>query len=135
MSALVVYLLAFGWLTGLGLAQLYKIVAFVTWLKCYGPVLGRAPTPRVQDLVVEARARKWFYLYYGAVALGTVALFLEQALLFRGVALLLVAATLGLGVEFVRARRLVDVAAALRLPQGARRPHLLHALVAHHQGE
>jgi len=131
----VVYLLAFGWLTGLGLAQLYKIVAFVTWLECYGPVLGKTPTPRVQDLVVEQRARKWFYLYYGTVALGTVALFLEQALVFRVLALLLVVATLGLGVEFVRARRLVDVAAALRLPQGARQPHLLHALVAQHQGE
>ncbi len=131
----VVYLLAFGWLTGLGLAQLYKIVAFVTWLECYGPVLGKTRTPRVQDLVVEQRARKWFYLYYGAVVLGTVALFLEQALLFRGLALLLVVATLGLGVEFVRARRLVDVDAALRLPQGARQPHLLHALVAQHKGE
>jgi cation transport ATPase len=28
----IVYLFAFGWLGGLGLAQLYKIVAFVTWL-------------------------------------------------------------------------------------------------------
>src|SRR5690606_27114834 len=34
----VVFLLGFGWLSGLGLAKLYKIVAFLTWLECYGPV-------------------------------------------------------------------------------------------------
>jgi hypothetical protein len=130
----VVYLLAFGWLTGLGLAQLYKIVAFVTWLECYGPVLGKAPTPRVQDLVVERRARKWFYLYFGAVWLGTAALFAGQALAFRGLSLLLLLATVGLAVEFVRARGLADVAAALRLPQGARRPRLLHAYSPQNQG-
>jgi hypothetical protein len=124
----VVYLLAFGWLGGLGLSQLYKIVAFVTWLECYGPVLGKAPTPRVQDLVVEKRARKWFYLYFSAVWLSTLALFAGQPLAFRGLALLLLVATLGLAVEFVRARRLLDIAEPLRLPNGAHRPRLLIAL-------
>ncbi len=130
----VVYLVAFGWLTGLGLAQLYKIVAFVTWLECYGPVLGKTPTPRVQDLVVEQRARKWFYLYFAAVWLGTAALFAGQVLVFRGLALVVLVATIGLGVEFVRARGLSDVAPALRLRAGARRPHLLHAHSIRNQG-
>lgn len=124
----IVFLLAFGWLSGLGLSQLYKIVAFVTWLECYGPVLGKAPTPRVQDLVVEKRARKWFYLYFGAVAFGTIALLIDQPLVLRGLAGLMVVATAGLAVEFIRARRLADVAPATRLPTGARRPRLLHAL-------
>jgi hypothetical protein len=128
----VIYLLAFGWLSGLGLSQLYKIVAFVTWLECYGPVLGRMPTPRVQDLVVESRARRWFYLYFAAVWLSTVALLANQPLAFRGLALLLVLATAGLVVEFVRTRRLADIGAALRGPEAPRRPRLLHALVAQH---
>jgi len=124
----VVYLVGFGWLSGLGLAQLYKIVAFVTWLECYGPVLGKAPTPRVQDLVVEKRARKWFYLYFAAVWVSTLALCLDQPLAFRGLALLLLVATIGLIAELIRARRLVDVTAAVRLPAGAQRPRLLMAL-------
>ncbi|MGN6685102.1 MAG: hypothetical protein ACTHKD_13940 [Devosia sp.] len=128
----VIYLLAFGWLSGLGLSQLYKIVAFVTWLECYGPVLGRMQTPRVQDLVVENRARTWFYLYFGAVWLGTVALLADQELVFRGLAAVLLLATGGLIVEFVRTRRLADIDDALRGTDAPPRPRLLYALVAQH---
>ena len=123
-----VFLTAFGWLSGLSLAQLYKIVPFVTWLECYGPVMGRKPTPRVQDLVVEARAGKWFLLYFAAVWLGTLALLVEQATLFRVTAALMLVATGARAVEFVRARRLADVYEETRLPEGARRPRLLLAL-------
>jgi hypothetical protein len=124
----IVFLLAFGWLSGLGLAQLYKIVPFLTWLETYGPVLGRAPTPRVQDLVVETRAARYFHLYFAAVWTGAAALFIGHAGVFRGAALGMLAATMGLAVELVRARRLTDVDAARRLPEGARRPRLLFAL-------
>lgn len=124
----VVFLLAFGWLSGLGLAQLYKIVAFLTWLECYGPVLGKAQTPRVQDLVVESRAIKWFWLYFLAVWAATATLVAGYPQLFQACATTMLIATGGITAQLVRTRRLVDVKAGLRLPQGAHRPRLLFSL-------
>ncbi len=120
-----VFLAAFGWLSGLGLAKLYKIVAFMTWLECYGPVIGKVATPRVQDLVVEARAAKWFWLYFAAVWCATASLLLEQASAFRIAAAAMAVATAGIVVQLVRTRRLLDVPAGRRLPGEARRPRLL----------
>src|SRR3546814_13346590 len=42
----VVFLVAFGWLSGLGPAQPYRIVAFPPWLDCCGPILGKNVRPR-----------------------------------------------------------------------------------------
>ncbi|MFQ0813111.1 hypothetical protein AVM02_15615 [Brucella anthropi] len=122
-----VYLFTFGWLTGLSLAQLYKIIPFLTWLECYGPVMGRAPTPRVQDMVSERRARQWFALYYTGVALATLALIAGYPAAFRLAAILNLAAILALIIHFFRARRLLDVPDGIRLPKGATRPHLIYA--------
>ena len=119
-----VYLVAFGWLTGLGLSQLYKIVPFLTWLECYGPVMGRKPTPRVQDLVVERRDGAWFALYFLSVLAGTVALLAGMPGLFRLCAAATLIATLAITAELVLVRRLVNVTATMRLPEGATRPRL-----------
>jgi hypothetical protein len=121
----VVFLVAFGWLSGLGLAQLYKIVAFLTWLECYGPILGKAPTPRVQDLVVETRALKWFRLYFLAVWAGAIVLLAGLPLPFRVATAAMFVATIGIAGEIIRTRRLQNVAAASRLPAGAQLPRLL----------
>lgn len=118
------YLFAFGWLTGLGLAQLYKITPFLTWLECYGPVLGRVKTPRVQDLVKENRAVVWFHNYYGAVSVATVALLAGEINLFRVAVLIQLMTTFGLIGEFIRTRRLAEVAALQRFPTGVVRPNL-----------
>ncbi|MCR6500091.1 hypothetical protein MUO32_13665 [Shinella sp. CPCC 101442] len=122
--ATVVYLFVFGWLTGLGLAQLYKIVAFLTWLEAYGPVLGRAPVPRVQDLVDERHAHILFRIYYGAVVVATLALAAGATGLFRVTVAAQLFATLCLMREFIRARRLSIVPAALRAPAGMVQPPL-----------
>ena len=127
--AAIVFLVAFGWLSGLGLGKLYKIVAFLTWLECYGPILGKQPTPRVQDLVIEKRAQKWFYLYFVAVWLGTAALLWGLPLVFQATGFAMLVATLGIVVQLVRIRKLADVKEEARFPGNAHRPALLHAAV------
>nr|WP_250813266.1 hypothetical protein [Neorhizobium tomejilense] len=112
----VAYLFTFGWLTGLSLGQLYKIVAFMTWLEFYGPVLGRAAVPRVQDLVNERRASAWFGLYFTATATATAVLILDMPDMFRAATFAQLAAVCALAFEFIQARRLVMVPAATRLP-------------------
>ncbi|WP_296712369.1 hypothetical protein [Rhodoblastus sp.] len=112
------FLFAFGWLTGLGLAKLYKIIAFVTWLECYGPSLGRRPTPRVQDLVDEGRVLPWFLLYFLSVAVASAAAFFGAPFVFRAAAAAMLAATGRICVEFVRIRTLRFVSKPL-LPQDA----------------
>ncbi len=112
--AALAYLFAFGWLGGLGLAMLYKIVAFLTWLECFAPVLGKRPTPRVQDLVDEARAGPWFWTYYAAVGLATLALLLDVPMAFRLFAGMQFVATLAIARHYYRSRRLLNVPAELQ---------------------
>ncbi len=119
----VIFLVAFGWLSGLGLAQLYKIIAFLTWLECYGPVIGKAQTPRVQDLVVETHALKWFVLYFSATWAGTLALLLKHPALLRAMAAVMMVATIGVVAHMMRTRRLANVKGSL--PEGVHRPRLL----------
>ena len=105
-SPLVVFLLIFGWLTGLALTQLYKIVPFLTWLSRYGSHLGRGGVvPRVQDLVRERRGRRWFALYFLGVLLGAVSVLLRSGLAFRFDFALVTISTLGLITEYWRAWR------------------------------
>ena len=122
-----VFLAVFGWLSGLVLAKLYKIVAFLTWLETYGPVMGRTPTPRVQDLVSEARASKWFVIYHAAVWFGTLMLLADQPSAFRAAAVIMTIGIVGIIREIIRTRSLADVERPLRLPDGACAPHLLFA--------
>lgn len=121
------YLLGLGWLTGLGLAQLYKIVPFLTWLETYGPVMGKSQVPRVQDLVDERSARLWFGVFYLSVCAGATAIVADIDLLFRAASFCQCVAVLALMLEYVRARRLSYAPFQLRLPPGAVRPHLIYA--------
>lgn len=103
--ALAVFLALFGWLSGLGLSQLYKIVPFLTWIERYGKRMGRERVPRVQDLVQERRARPWFQGYFGAVALAAAALAIPSPALFRAAAALMLLAAAGVGRELLASRR------------------------------
>ena len=97
------FLIVFGWLGGLGITQLYKIVPFLAWLVRYGGRLGRGPVPRVQDLVRDRAALPWFIVYGAGVSIATVAALMRWPTAFRiGVAPIAVA-TIGLAVEYWRA--------------------------------
>ena len=115
------YLFAFGWLGGLGLAKLYKIVAFLTWLECFAPVLGKRQTPRVQDLVDEPHAAPWFGAYYAAVGFATLTLLVDLPVAFRLFVGVQLFATLAIARHFYRSRRLLNVPPDLR--SGFARPH------------
>jgi hypothetical protein len=99
------FVVLFGWLSGLGLTQLYKIVPFLTWLGRFGSRLGRGPVPRVQDLVDEQHAMPWFHVYFAAVAAGAIAGFFGQTLVWRGALAVGIVATLMLALEYWRAWR------------------------------
>ncbi len=121
-----VFLLVFGWLGGLTLAQLVKIVSFVTWLETYAPRLGRGPAPRIGDLVAMPRTGRWLLLYDGGVALGATALAAGVAGGFRSAMALCLAGTAGLVAELIRIRRLSEINVADR-PPVHERPRLLAA--------
>ena len=124
--AALVFLIAFGWLGGLTLAQLVKIVSFVTWLETYAPRLGRGPAPRVGDLVAMPRTGWWFLLYYGGVLLGATALAVAAPTGFRLAMALCLAGTAGIVTELVGIRRLSQIKATDR-PPAHERPRLLAA--------
>jgi hypothetical protein len=99
------FLVLFGWLSGLGLTQLYKIVPFLSWLGHFGQKLGRGPVPRVQDLVNESRSYPWFIIYFIGVAVAAVAVLGSDDYIFRAGLGLSTLATLGLMLEYWRAWR------------------------------
>ena len=101
----VVFLVLFGWLGGLGLTQLYKIVPFLTWLGRYGSSLGRGAVPRVQDLVKESRSYPWFASYFLGVLIAALSLLIGWPHAFRACFALMTVATVGLAIEYWRAWR------------------------------
>ena len=107
-----VLLLLLGWLSGLGLTQLYKVVAFLSWLARFGGQLGRGPVPRVQDLVNEPGATGFFVLYFVAVAVAAGAAAFDLVDVIRGALTLALIAVLLLAREYARAWRAVYARAA-----------------------
>lgn len=107
--ASLVYLFVFGWLSGLGLAQLLKIVPFLTWIEAFGPLLGRRPTPRLADLVNSRRSAVWLGTFYVAVVAAASAIALESDLAFRAAAILQTMSTAALLWELALARSLANV--------------------------
>jgi len=117
-----VLLVLLGWLSGLGLTQLYKVVAFLSWLSRYGGRLGRGPVPRVQDLVNEPRSVGFFVLYFASVAVAAGAAAFELSDVIRAALACALLAVLLLAREYTRAWRAVYARGAPAAP--ARSPTL-----------
>ncbi len=100
-----VYLALFGWLSGLGLSQLYKIVPFLTWIERYGRRMGREQVPLVQDLVDEGRAMPYYVLYFVSVGAGTLSLGFARPFWFHLAEVLALVAVAGISRELWRVRR------------------------------
>ena len=107
-----VLLVLLGWLSGLGLTQLYKVVAFLSWLSRYGGQLGRGPVPRVQDLVNEPRSIGFFVLYFAAIAVATIGAVLGPDNMIRAALAFALLAVLLLAREYARAWRAIYARAA-----------------------
>jgi len=102
-----VLLVLLGWLSGLGLTQLYKVVAFLSWLSRYGGQLGRGPVPRVQDLVNEPQSTGFFVLYFAATAVATLGAALGLNDMIRAALVFALLAVVLLAREYSRAWRAV----------------------------
>lgn len=100
----VIFYWLYGWIGGLGLSQLYKIVPFLTWIERYGKQLGRTAVPRVQDLVRESRDEPAFWTYSAAAAIAGIALAADARTVFRLAAAGLFLATLDIARGLLRVR-------------------------------
>jgi hypothetical protein len=108
------YLFAFGWLSGLGLAQLLKIVPFLTWIEAFGPLLGRRRTPLLTELVAARRSSIWLGAFYVAVACAAAAIFLDANGAFRIAASVQALSTAALAMELAFSRALIGVDAEVK---------------------
>lgn len=103
-----------GWLSLLTLAQMMKIVSFLTWIQVFAPRIGRGRVPMVQDLTDAAATRRGLWLWTIGAGAGTLALLARSSLAFNAAAALLLLATLLLARELLAIRRLRHLPADLR---------------------
>ncbi|MBU3030589.1 hypothetical protein [Paracoccus marinaquae] len=103
-----------GWLSGLTLTQMIKIISFLTWIQVFAARIGRGALPQVHELVDETASRRWLSLWFGAAALGTLALLAGQSVALRLSFALLLVAALGIVRQIWRIRRLALVPPAMR---------------------
>lgn len=101
-----IFLALVGWLSLLTLAQMVKIVSFLTWIQVFAPLIGRAPVPLVHHLTDPRTTTRWLALWAGGASGGALALLLMHPLVFRLSLAALMLAALGLGAELVSIRRL-----------------------------
>ncbi|MFD1881953.1 hypothetical protein [Paracoccus pacificus] len=117
-----VFVAIVGWLSTLTLAQMVKIVSFLTWIQIFAPRIGRQPIPMVQKLT-DAKATGWcLALWSAGTFAGAVSLLLASPLCFRFAAALLTLGAFGIIRELIAIRHLSHLAPTER---PAALPHLI----------
>lgn len=109
-----VFLALAGWLSTMTLAQMLKIVSFLTWLQVFLGRIGRHPVPMAQDLLNHRLAKLWLLLWIIGTILGSLALVASAPLAFRAAAVLMLIAALGVVRELLAIRKLDYVRPDLR---------------------
>lgn len=98
-----VFFALYGWLGGLALTQLYKIVPFLTWLNQFGSQMGQGRIPRVQELVDEKRDWYAYWIYFAMVPLASLFLMTGWFVGFRVALAVAFVATLDMARAFYHA--------------------------------
>src|SRR5690606_16634106 len=85
-----------GWLSTLTLAQMVRIVSFLTWIQVFAPRIGRQTVPMVDDLTDARRSGRWLALWSAGVLGGSLSLIAGSAGCFRLALIAMLIAALGL---------------------------------------
>lgn len=102
-------LLLLGWLSGLTLAFIPRIIGFLTWMEVFGPRMGRAPVPPTAALTKAQAVARGFVLWALGTAALAPALALGLTLPARAAAILLLAGAGAIARETWAIRRLANL--------------------------
>lgn len=100
-----------GWLSTLTLAQMVKIVSFLTWIQIFAPRIGRQPVPTVHKLIDAKAVAACLGLWSAGAAFGCAALLLGSSVGFKIAIAMLTLAVLRLVRELIAILRLTHLAA------------------------
>ncbi|MDR0807887.1 MAG: hypothetical protein LBE86_01965 [Gemmobacter sp.] len=117
-----VFVALVGWLSLLTLAQMVKIVSFLTWVQIFAPRIGRQPVPVVQKLSDARAVASGLAFWSVGTVVGCLALLLGSSGGFLFAVLLLTLGALGVMRELIAIRHLSHLEPAER---PACLPHLV----------
>lgn len=81
-SILFGYLLFFGFFIFFIVGHIYKILPFLVWYQRFSPLVGKMKVPMLSDMVKERVADTQFWITLIGLALGVIAIFLDNSIIF-----------------------------------------------------
>ncbi len=104
-----IFVALIGWLSVLTLAQMVKIVSFLTWIQIFAPLIGRRPVPMVDKLTDAHAVGTALTLWVSGTVIGGLALLLTSTAGFRVAAALLCLGAVGIIRELISIRHLAHL--------------------------